>query len=102
MTALCECTPINKIGCRHLPACTVNIKSQRPVFADRQQRTKEWSTVERHGQARYEQGNAELLLSIRCDRPDNALTKGSRALILDYDQDNNVYHVEPIDDLLTA
>jgi hypothetical protein len=52
---------------------------------------------ERHGQARPL--DKDLILSIRCPAP-NGLNKGSRALIIDYDRQENVYHVEPMDQFL--
>lgn len=43
--------------------------------------------------------DTDLILSVRCPEP-NGLTKGSRALIIDYDKVNNVYHIEPMDQFL--
>ena len=42
---------------------------------------------------------AGLTLSIRAESP-NALTKGSKALIISYDADTNVYFVEPYDAII--
>ena len=50
----------------------------------------------RHGQGRLMGGGGELILATRCER-ENRLTKGDKALIIDYDKDQNVYHVEPMD-----
>jgi hypothetical protein len=51
------------------------------------------------GQARLEDGGAGLLLSVRCDEP-NGLRRKSRALIIGFDEETNVYWVEPYDQML--
>jgi len=51
----------------------------------------------RFGQARLEDDGADLLLPVRCRRP-NQLGKGARALIIGYDSTNNVYDIVPHDD----
>ena len=57
-------------------------------------------TVDRRfGQARPADSKSDLILSVRCADP-NSLTKGARALIIDYDKTHNIYHVEPMDVLL--
>jgi hypothetical protein len=55
--------------------------------------------TERHGQATLDQGGTSLVLTVVCGRQ-NGLTRGARALIIDYDKARHVYHVEPLDELL--
>ena len=45
-------------------------------------------------------GGADLVINIRSDETNNGLKKGSEALIIGYDDDTNVYHVESMEDLL--
>lgn len=52
------------------------------------------------GQAAVDDGGAGLLVSIRSDAP-GALVRGSKALIIDYDEDEDLYFVEPFEDLLS-
>lgn len=49
------------------------------------------------GQALIEDGGAGLLVQVRCDES-NALTKGSHALIFDYNPDEEVFHVARFDE----
>lgn len=51
------------------------------------------------GQASLEDGGAGLLLSIRCDEP-NDLKRKSTALIIGYEKEKNVYFVEPYEQML--
>lgn len=60
----------------------------------------ETSRVDRRfGQARLEDGQAGLILQVRCD-PERGLVRGKRALILAYDEQDETYEVEPYDELL--
>lgn len=52
------------------------------------------------GQATCDDGGAGLLLAVRCD-PEHGLTKGSRAIVLSYDESGDFYEVEPLDNLLS-
>jgi hypothetical protein len=52
-----------------------------------------------HGQASFDDGGAGLLLKVRCLR-ENGLTRGARALVIDYNEREHVYLVEPMDELL--
>jgi hypothetical protein len=49
------------------------------------------------GQAEVEDGGAGLLVQVRCDDA-NDLTRGSRALIFDYDPEQGIFHVSRFDD----
>ena len=49
------------------------------------------------GQAEVEDGGAGLLVQVRCDES-NDLTRGSQALIFDYDPDEGIFHVSRFDD----
>jgi hypothetical protein len=49
------------------------------------------------GQAEVEDGGAGLLVQVRCDDA-NDLTRGSQALIFDYDPDEGIFHVSRFDD----
>ncbi|MEO1268676.1 MAG: hypothetical protein AAFX99_11300, partial [Myxococcota bacterium] len=53
------------------------------------------------GRAEFDDGAGDLLIEVRCDDPDNGLKAGAMALIIDYDPDDHVYHVEPVDQFLT-
>jgi len=53
----------------------------------------------RFGQAELDDGQAGLLVRVRCDDED-ALARGDRALIVDWDEDANAFAVEPMKDLL--
>lgn len=57
------------------------------------------SVTDTFGQAEVDDGGAGLLVSIRCET-EGALKRGSRALIIDYDAEQDVYFVEPYDNLL--
>jgi hypothetical protein len=48
------------------------------------------------GQATIEDGGTVLVIAVRCDRPD-ALGRGARALIIDFDTARQAYVVEPTD-----
>lgn len=50
------------------------------------------------GQATVEDGSDVLNIAVRCDRPD-ALARGARALIIEFDEDRQAYVVEPTADL---
>lgn len=50
------------------------------------------------GQATIEDGGTVLVIPVRCDRPD-ALGRGARALIIDFDDERQAYVVEPSADL---
>ena len=54
------------------------------------------SVDEGFGQAKLDDGGAGLLLSVRSDS-DSELERGSRALIIDYDDESNIYEVECYD-----
>jgi hypothetical protein len=47
---------------------------------------------EQFGQAKLEDGGAGLIISVRAKQP-NALTKGHKAMIYDYDAEKNVYFI---------
>lgn len=49
------------------------------------------------GQAQVEDGGAGLLVQVRCGEP-NDLTRGSQALIFDYDSDDGVFHITRFDE----
>lgn len=52
------------------------------------------------GQATVEEsGGTTLVIPVRCDRPD-ALGRGARALIIDFDDEREAYIVEPTADLI--
>lgn len=55
--------------------------------------------TDKFGEANFITNHSDLLLSIRCDRK-NDLKRGSRALIVGYDPSQDVYHVEPLEELL--
>ncbi|MFP4601008.1 MAG: hypothetical protein ACLFVJ_22360 [Persicimonas sp.] len=55
--------------------------------------------TETFGRGEVDDGGAGLLVSIRCETA-GALTRGSRALLIEYDADAEVFFVEPYDDLL--
>lgn len=60
----------------------------------------ETSRVDRKfGQARLHDGQAGLILQVRCD-PGRDLGRGKHALIVSYDEQDESYEVEPYDDLL--
>lgn len=93
-----------------LLATAVSIKPIAPMFEVHTSRAQETivgqevvihtlSVDERHGQAYYKDGGADLLLKVRCQSK-NDLTKGSRALVIDYNKQDHVYFVEPMDQLL--
>lgn len=46
------------------------------------------------GQATVEDGGTVLVIPVRCDR-DDALSRGARALIIDFDEQRQAYVVEP-------
>ena len=54
------------------------------------------------GQGKLDDGGADLVINIRCDVSNNGLKKGSEALVIGYDDQTNVYHVEPMEELLLA
>lgn len=52
-----------------------------------------------HGRARFQDEVRDSILSVRCPE-DNSLERGSKALIIGYDEDENTYHVEPYEDVI--
>lgn len=48
------------------------------------------------GQAEIEDGGAGLLVQVRAAEP-NTLTRGSHALVFEYDADDGVYHITEVD-----
>jgi hypothetical protein len=54
---------------------------------------------DRFGQAMLQDGGAGLILDVRCDTP-GLLRKGDRALLVSWDEDKEVFHVEPMEDLM--
>lgn len=48
------------------------------------------------GQAKLEDGQASMLLKVRCEDPD-ALGRGDRALIVDWDEETGAFDVEPME-----
>lgn len=75
-------------GGRHLVGKTCVIRSGR--------------VNERSGQAEIDDGGAGVLVHVRATRAENALKRGDEALVIDYDASNNVYLVEPMQELLGA
>jgi hypothetical protein len=57
------------------------------------------SVTETFGQAKVRDGGAGLVLSVRSDGG-NRLKRGSKALVIDYDEERNAYIVEPYDTLM--
>jgi len=53
------------------------------------------------GQATIEDGGSVLVIQVRCDRPD-ALARGDKALIIDFDRARQAYVVEPAAGMLSA
>lgn len=53
----------------------------------------------RFGQAELNDGQTGLLLRVRCDDED-ALKRGDRALIVDWDEEANAFAVEPMEAVL--
>lgn len=51
------------------------------------------------GQAELHDGQAGLLLRVRCE-DDAGLARGDRALIVDWDEEQNVFEVEPLSEVL--
>jgi hypothetical protein len=51
-----------------------------------------------NGQATVEDGGTVLVIPVRCDKP-GALSRGARAIVIDFDPDRHVYLVAPTDDL---
>lgn len=58
------------------------------------------SVDEEFGQARVADGGASLVIAIRCESP-NELKKGSKVLVVGWDESTNAYDVEPMDALLS-
>ena len=52
------------------------------------------SVTDSFGQARFDDGGAGLLLSVRCEN-DNDLGRQAQALIIGHDREQNIYWVEP-------
>jgi hypothetical protein len=73
-----------------------------PVGASRKQIVGKICTVrslrvnENSGTAEVNDGGAGFIAEIRCFR-ENQLTLGSKAIVYDYDHQNDLYHVGPID-----
>ncbi len=55
------------------------------------------SVGQTHGQARYEQGGNDLILSVTCHIEENGLKRGDPLLIIDYDSAADTYAVAPYD-----
>lgn len=51
---------------------------------------------ERFGQAEVVVDRDHLLVQVRCDAPDNGLTRGSEALVISYDARREAFVVEPL------
>lgn len=51
------------------------------------------------GQAELHDGQAGLLLRVRCE-DDAGLARGDRALIVDWDEERNVFEIEPLSEVL--
>lgn len=47
------------------------------------------------GQASYDDGGAGLILTVRCEG-ENDLTRGSRAVIVDYHEAHDTYTIKPL------
>lgn len=60
------------------------------------------SVTERFGQAQLDDGGAGLLLAIRCETSGNELTRGSQALIIGHDREQDIYWVEPYEQFLAS
>jgi hypothetical protein len=52
----------------------------------------------RFGQARIVLGGDDLVVHVRCDRPDNGLGRGHQALVVEFDKERDAFVVEPISD----
>lgn len=50
------------------------------------------------GQATLKDGQAGFLLKVRCSTP-NSLGRGDRALIVDWDEETNVFEIEPMSEI---
>jgi hypothetical protein len=55
----------------------------------------------RFGQATIEDGGTVLDIAVRCDRP-GALTRGDKALVIEFDRERQAYIVEPSGDMLAG
>ena len=53
------------------------------------------------GTAEVEDGGAGFIAEIRCFR-ENELTRGSKAIVYDYDHEKGIYHVGPLDPSITS
>ncbi len=53
------------------------------------------------GSAKADDGGAGLIISVRCDSENN-LSRGSKALVVSYDREREVYEVTPVDDILPS
>lgn len=53
------------------------------------------------GSAKVSDGGAGLVISIRCDR-ENQLTRGSKALVVSYDKEREVYEVASVQDIVPS
>jgi hypothetical protein len=95
-----------------LPIASLLVRPLVPVFAVREGKSNRdyighLCTVstghvdEQFGQATVEDGGTVLVIHIRCDKP-GALARGSKALIVDFDDARQAYIVEPASDLVSA
>jgi hypothetical protein len=93
-----------------LPIAALLVRPLAPVFAIREGKTNadyigHACTIttgrvdDQFGQATIEDGGTVLIIAVRCDRPD-ALARGDRALIIEFDRDRQAYVVEPSADML--
>jgi len=95
-----------------LPLASLLVRPLAPVFAVREGKsnrdyvghlcTVSTGHVDDHfGQATLEDGATVLVIQIRCDKP-GALARGSKALVVDFDDARQAYIVEPAGDLVGA
>lgn len=50
------------------------------------------------GRARFQTEGSELVITVRCDK-EVSLSRGDKALIIDFDEESNIYRVESVDAL---
>lgn len=92
-----------------LPVAAVLVKPLAPVFAVREGKSNRdyvghvctittGHVDDGFGQATIEDGGTVLVISVRCDRT-GALTRGAKALIVDFDTARQAYIVEPAGEL---
>jgi hypothetical protein len=95
-----------------LPIAALLVRPLAPVFAVQEGKTNAeyvgcvctittGRVDDRFGQAMVEDGGTVLEIAVRCDRP-GQLTRGDRALIIEFDRERQTYIVEPSNDVLAG